>query len=362
MTKRIAVGLALIMMGSVCFAQDEAQVDPNSMLKIPKYEQLYKVKVWRTINLKEKQNKGFYAKNNEITKLILKAVESGELTDFYEADLTTKIPKDKFVSSLLSKEGVVFPPWVPTQDYPIGEKASFNGVNYEASDDQDAITPDKDRNNKLWKRTGKGKTAYPAWSAEKAYARGEKVVFDGTNYEAVAEVPVVNPSVDKDHWTASPEGKPIKVNPADISKLTLVENVIFDKRRSRLYYDILAIELKAYILLDPNTPSPEHDPAQGSFKSLGWIWYKDLEKVFRAPEHAGDAIWFNRQNMAEKRNYGDAFLLRLFHATIDKVENPDDETIFETYNNNRRPYKEAVFATEWEEMRLMEKEHNLWEY
>jgi gliding motility associated protien GldN len=362
MTKRILVGLALMMTGSFCFAQDEAQVDPNSMLKIPKYEQMYKIKVWRTINLKEKQNKGFYAKNAQITKLILKAVESGEITDFYEADLTTKIPKEKFMSSLLSKEGVVFTPWVPTQDYPQGDKASFNGVNYEASDDQDAITPDKDRSNKFWKKAPKGKTPYPAWSAEKAYNRGERVVFDGANYEAVDAIAVINPSTDKDHWTASPEGKPIKVNPEDISKLTLVENVIFDKRRSRLYYDILAIELKAYILLDPTTPSPEHDPSQGSFKSLGWIWYKDLEAVFRKPEHSGDAIWFNRYNMAEKRNYGDAFLLRLFHATIDKVENPDDETIFETYNNNRRPYKEAVFATEWEEMRLMEKEHNLWEY
>ncbi|NJM24205.1 MAG: hypothetical protein HC859_00305 [Bacteroidia bacterium] len=45
-----------------------------------------------------------------------------------------------------------------------------------------------------------------------------------------------------------------------------------------------------------------------------------------------------------------------------KIENPDDETIFDTYRSNGRPYKEAVWATEWAEMMLMEKEHNLWEF
>ena len=359
MTKSIVVGLAL-MICNICVAQDEAQVDPNSLLRIPKYEQMYKVRVWRVINLREKQNKGFFAKRNEITKLIMNAVKSGELSDFYEADLVTKIPKDKFLSGLLSKEGVVFPEWVATQNYVQGDKYSYKGVNYEASDDTPSKTPSNDSRN--WKRTGKGKTAFEAWSVEKAYKIGDKVAFDGTNYEAIGDVPVMNPSTDKDHWAVSPEGKAINVEPTDVSKLTLVEDVIFDKRRSRLYYDMLAVELKAYIPLDKSNPDPEQDVANGSFKSLGWFLYKDLEKVFRDPTHVAEAIWFNRQNMAEKRNYADAFLLRLFHCTIDKVENPDDETIFETYNNNRRPYKEAVWATEWEEMRLMEKEHNLWEY
>ena len=85
-----------------------------------------------------------------------------------------------------------------------------------------------------------------------------------------------------------------------------------------------------------------------------------MEKVFR--NHPDEAIWFNRYNTAENRNYADAFLLRLFHATIDKVENPDDDRIFDTYLSNGRPYREAVWATEWEEMKMMEREHNLWEF
>ncbi|HEX5169657.1 MAG TPA: gliding motility protein GldN, partial [Cyclobacteriaceae bacterium] len=93
---------------------------------------------------------------------------------------------------------------------------------------------------------------------------------------------------------------------------------------------------------------------------LGWFKYKDLEKVFR--NHPEKAVWFNRQNTAQNKNFADAFLLRLFHGSIWKIENPDDETIDDIYRGNGRPYREGVWAKEWAEMQLMEKEHNLWEF
>ena len=73
------------------------------------------------------------------------------------------------------------------------------------------------------------------------------------------------------------------------------------------------------------------------------------------------------KNYAEKKdrynkNFADAFVLRLFGASIYKVGNPDDSSLTEIYTENGRPYKESVWARTWEEIRLMEKEHNLWEY
>jgi hypothetical protein len=45
------------------------------------------------------------------------------------------------------------------------------------------------------------------------------------------------------------------------------------------------------------------------------------------------------------------------------VENPDDKTIEEIYvTGNKRSYAESIFARWEEEMKMMEKEHNLWEY
>ena len=298
MTKRILVGLAFLLSGNLVFAQlEESQVNPNSLLNIQRYEQLYKVKVWRSIDLREKQNKGFFSKGNEITKLLVSAVKSGEIADIYMDDsLNVKRSKEDFEKDRVSQQGATLEVWVPTSDYFVGDQKTYNGKNYEAIVDN------------------KGK----------------------------------NPSTSSNEWQETSAGKATYYLPEEIYKCTLVEDVIFDKRRSRLYYDMLAMEFSAF---DQNT---------GTFKSLGWFKYKDLEKLFR--NHLKEAVWFNRYNTAENKNYADAFLLRLFHGTIYKVENPDNESIFETLGANGRPYKEAVWATEWEEMKMMEKEHNLWEY
>ena len=53
----------------------EEQYNPNSINPIALYEQHYKVRVWRTVDLMEKQNKGFFAKNGELSKLLIDALE-----------------------------------------------------------------------------------------------------------------------------------------------------------------------------------------------------------------------------------------------------------------------------------------------
>ncbi|MBX2969181.1 MAG: gliding motility protein GldN [Cyclobacteriaceae bacterium] len=286
----------------VAWAQpEEIQYNPNSLNPIPRYEQLYKLRVWRILELKEKQNKGFFANGGEITKLLMDAVKSGEIAAVYKTDSlneSTKLTKDEFLANLVSQAGQTFPAWDPASTYFQGDVVSFNGKNYELQVNQDS----------------------------------------GTN-------PSQSPNQE---WAVTNQGQGLTYLPREIDVINLVEDVIFDKRRSRLYYDIQAFELQAF---DMNT---------STYKSLGWFKYKDVEKVFR--NNPEKAIWFNRQNTAENKNFADAFLLRLFKGSIYKIENPDDETITDTYRNNGRPYYESVWAREWAEMMLMEKEHNLWEF
>jgi gliding motility associated protien GldN len=277
----------------------ENQYNPNSINPIPKYEHHYKLRVWRTIDLSEKQNKGFFSNNGEITKLIVNAVKSGELTDIYKYDsLSSKMSKDEFFGMLVQTQATAYDPWDPARNWYTDELTSYNGKNYRA----------------LVDNTGK------------------------------------NPETSPDEWAQTSEGKGTEYLPRDMNILRLVEDVIFDKRRSRLYYDIQAVQMII----------PGSKTTTGVDQELGWFRYKDLEKVFR--NHPEKAVWFNRQNTAQNKNFADAILLRLFHGTIRKIENPDDETIFDTYASNGRPYQEAVWATEWAEFMLMEKEHNLWEF
>jgi len=295
-----AVIFALAALPIAVLAQpEEVQYNPNSLNPIPRYEHLYKLRVWRILDLREKQNKGFFARNGEISKLMMDAAKSGELAEIYRTDsLKQKYNKDEFLGLLVSQQGQSFPAWDPANAYYLNDVVSFNGKNYESQIDNNVG---------------------------------------------------INPSTPTaGEWLPSTQGKALDFLPQDAYRLNMAEDVIFDKRRSRLYYDIQCIELSAF---DQNT---------GTFKSLGWFKYKDLEKLFR--NNLEKAIWFNRQNTAENKNYADAFLLRLFKGTIYKIENPDDFTVEDVYRANGRPYYESVWAREWAEMMLMEKEHNLWEF
>jgi gliding motility associated protien GldN len=273
----------------------DAVADKNSNLNIPTYEQLYKVRVWRDMDLQEKQNKGFFARGNEISRIIIESIRNGAISEVYAEDSLSKhslITKQKFFETYQRKAAGV-------------------------------------ANN---------------WDINATYGSPDRVIYNGAVYEALGANTGSQPDTSPGDWVVTTANDAVNYLPTEISKLEVMEDMIFDKRRSRLYYDIIAIKLWAW------------DPDGGSFHSLGWIRYRDLEKVFR--DNPEKAVWFNRENTAQNRNLADAFLLRLFHASISKLENPDNlelSAILPTW-------KEAVMAREWEEMKLMEKEHNLWEY
>lgn len=304
MRSSIKIVLAALVMAYVPLAviaqPDEVQYNPNSLDPIARYEQLYKVRVWRELDLREKQNKGFFANNGQITKLITEAAQSGQIAEVFQSDsMKSKYTKEQFLDRMVFQPAQQPPlAWDPTSSYLTGDLVSFNGKNYESDIDNNiGINPGNAPN-------------------------GE--------------------------WRVSNAGKAITFLPNQIYRINLMEDIIFDKRRSRLYYDIQALELLVF------------DDNKGLFTSLGWFKYKDLEKLFR--NNPEKAIWFNRQNTAQNKNFADAFLLRFFHGVIYKIENPDDNTLDDVYRANGRPYYEGVWARELEEMRLMEKEHNLWEF
>lgn len=301
MRKR-SIFLLGVLCTTVALAQEDIpQYNPNSLNPIPRYEQLYKVRVWRQVRLDEKQNKGFFARNNEITKLILDGVFSGELADIYRDDsLVTKKTKEQFLNDLLISEGEKPDPWQPDNDYYADDAVDFNGVYYKSKRDNRGKSPD---------------TSPDDWAKDATIGSGQYA------------------------------------KAFNLSSLMIVEDVIFDRRRSRLYYDIQSITL--------TWPGDKGNPRGGDL-DVATFKYKDLVKLFR--NHPDEAIWFNRYNTAENKSYEDAFLLRLFHGIIHRVENPDNETIYDIYSAGGQPYKVTVWAREWEEMKMMEREHNLWEY
>jgi hypothetical protein len=274
-------------------------VNPHSTERIPFYEQLYRFRVWRLVDLQEKQNAGFKSAQSDIARFLISSIQNGSLTA-YNDSLTTVRPAAEI---LTSNQAVAEPPYDPKKNYVTSETANYNGKNYQSTrnDNQGHLPTD----NQWWELTGSQTEFYT-----------------------------------QDNVTA----------------IEIIEDVIFDKRRSRLYYDIQSIGIWAQ-----KSGSTDINP-------LAYIWYKDFVNLVDKLSHSKDlaerdrVMWRNRYNPSENKNFNDAFKLRLFHGIIQKVENPDDLTIQRIYENNGRTYGESVFARWEEEMNMMEKEHNLWEY
>lgn len=135
-------------------------------------------------------------------------------------------------------------------------------------------------------------------------------------------------------------------SPTQLYQMELIEDFLFDKQRSRVYYDIQSITMKI----------PAEFNVKGYEQPIATFKYKDLVEVFKKDPRA---LWFNPENDQEHRNMADAFDLRLFSSYIIKVSNPDNFMIQDIYSESA---KQGIMASYWAANQLMEYEHNLWEF
>ena len=298
--KRSIFLASLLLVSVVCFAQPDTIYNTKSIEKIPYYEQLYRWKVWRVIDLKEKQNSAFKSPNSDLLKFLIENLKAGELKGYSPTDFYFEQVQSNVEEFLADGTPVVEAAYDANREYFMNEKVSFKGKIYSSTGNNNKNNAPDQPNSSYW-----------------AFDQ-DVVKFLSSN---------------------------------DLSSVMLVEDVIFDKRRSRLYYDI-----NGFVINDKD----------GNPRAL--INYKEfsdlVEKKFHSKnmKERSTVLWKNRYNPSEDKSYTEAFKLRLFHGVIWKVENPNDDDITTIYTNNKRTYGESIFARWEEEMRMMEKEHNLWEY
>ncbi len=276
MKKLINYFLLICLMGLIPQAlraqEVSSDMNPNSVYPIPESNQMYKKTVWRRMDLKEKQNRPFFSTSNELTRIVINAVNDGTLYPYEDDSLNKRMSKEDFLENLK----------LPDAEEDNGGAA--------AQDDS-------------WGDSGWGDQA---------------ATEDISPYYDASQLTVVR----------------------------IKEDMIFDKIRSRLYYDIQSIELII----------PSDQTATGLEKTVGVFRYKDLEQLFR--NMPNQAIWYNRSNTAAHLNMADAFLLRLFSARVVKVSNPKNDWIQDIYLDQ----KAALIKSQQTEYNLVEYEHNLWEY
>lgn len=285
--KIFALGALVLVSISNSFAQerDEFGYNPNSLRPIHNDDQLFKKTLYFRLDLKEKQNKPFFAKNMEITKVIIDAVKAGILRPYNSDSLQTRMSFDQFTENLT----------IPGKDAGLSEEEKAMG--FGESDDGWSEDP-----------FGGG--------AGGEDAGGEKTTAANDEYFA-----------------------------KDFTILDLREDLIFDKKRSRMYHDIQAITIT--LPADKNPTGVEKPIASFSYKEL-------VENVFRDNPNA---IWYNNQNPREHRNLEEAFELRLFAAHLTKYANSNDDYIEDIYGSG----KSAIVTSMQYEHGLVEYESDFWE-
>ena len=81
------------------FSQQDTIINPNSTEKIPFYEQLYRFRIWRTIDLKEKQNAGFKSAQSDIANFLISSIQNGSLIAYDDSVKNVKAPSEILVSN-----------------------------------------------------------------------------------------------------------------------------------------------------------------------------------------------------------------------------------------------------------------------
>ncbi|NVO30843.1 type IX secretion system ring subunit PorN/GldN [Hymenobacter lapidiphilus] len=267
-------------------AQEQATTASSngSYRPIPSSDIMFRKTIWRAIDLREKQNKPMFSEGREISGIILDAVKRGELQAYRNDSLTTTLSSKEVVSNMSYQEAAAG----------LSDEERAAGFSNESTDD--------------WGAPARRGAANAAPAAAPSYG----------------------------------------YRPKDIYQMELKEDMIFDKKRSRMYHDIKSITLLVPSTLSANTAGIEKPIA--SFK------YSDLVRVFRA--NPDKAIWFNPQNDAQHKNLADAFELWLFNSYIVKVSNPTDSRLDEIYGSQQQ----GILASQQAAADLIEYEYNLWSF
>jgi hypothetical protein len=82
-----------------------AQDPSNSIYSVSDEDKMYRMTIWRRVFMKEKINQSFFARNREISTILIDAVRDGLLIPYHSDSLTRRMTKEEFEERLVIKTG-----------------------------------------------------------------------------------------------------------------------------------------------------------------------------------------------------------------------------------------------------------------
>jgi hypothetical protein len=310
-TLAIVTGIGLAFTG-VALGQEKSDngLNPLSLRPVHNSNVDKKVTLWRRVDLREKQNQPLFAYDTEITKHLIEGVKSGILDAYSDETLKERLTLDQFNERMFRR----------FEGGGLSQAEIDAGFGSETEDDGwgNAGGNNKSTSDDGWGDGGNTSSVNNSGSSRNGTPNAGSQQSDGEGYYMF---------------------------PQDFYILEIKEDWLFDRQRSRQYFDIQSITIKI----------PAENSTDGLEKNLATFKYIDLVQFFK---NNPNAVWFNEANTAKNVNLADAFELRLFSGRIVKTSNSQNKYLDELYGSPEK----ALIKSQEIEYELLEWEHNLWEY
>ena len=222
----LAALAAVLSLSLTASAQEQATTanSTGSRRPIPLSDQMFRKSIWRQVDLREKQNKPMFSEGKEISRVIIDAVKRGEL-QAYKNDSLTSTFNPQEVSGNMSY-----------QDQKIELSAEEKAAGFSEKD----LGGGSDDG---WGATAPKKKV-AAKKVPKLDAAGKPMKDKKGKVIMVAAAPAAAPK---------PVAAGNDYRPKDIYEMEIKEDMIFDKKRSRMYHDFKSIGLFVPSTLPANT-------------------------------------------------------------------------------------------------------------
>ncbi len=158
----------------------------------------------------------------------------------------------------------------------------------------------------------------------------------------------------------------VSIRPESLYLIDIKEDLIFDRKLARMYWDIQSISIIIPQGITPETQAGEFTVATFKYSELMTYFRENYEQsLLKGTFEDLRCFWFNPDNPRQHLCLADALELRLFDSRVIKVSNPEDKYIAEIVRGDfgaerLEEASEVLKSSQKVPYDLTEFEHQLW--
>lgn len=135
MKRFLVLTFIVLAYSKIGFAQDPS----NSIYSVSDEDKMYRITIWRRVHMKEKINQSFFARNREISRILIDGVRDGLLIPYHSDSLERRMTKEEFEQRMVIKTGADEDSWGGGDSWGASSNEAEGGADPWAQDSGDDV-------------------------------------------------------------------------------------------------------------------------------------------------------------------------------------------------------------------------------